>query len=307
MTPLALSTKDLFVRAKQGPAFRGIGLEVSVGEALAITSVGSADLSGLLEVLAGLREPDAGTVRWNRLPALDVLNDPQSGEVDRYRARRWLRQTNAFVSDSVALLNNLTVAENIALPLRYHFNAPENTVRERTETLLAELELEAHATERPAWLSIGVRRRAALGRALILEPTSLFLDAPISDIDEESAAILLSVLAKYSKATKMTTVVASFDCRRLLSLVERVLVIGEGRIVETISGGSLEETKYFERLHELHDAHREIIKTRSAPTADAAPAPTVESTQPEESETSPTPEANSASDDPPSPPEQRGN
>lgn len=247
----ALHAERVDVRTSEGADFHGVDLELGLGEAMAITSIGPADLRALLEVLAGLRAPAAGRVIWERLPALSDLDDETLGLARRYQALRWLRQTHAYVSDSVALLANLTVFENVALPLRYHFNPPERTVRERTERMLAQLGLEAAADERPAWLQLGARRRACVGRALILEPSVLCLDSPLSDIDDDSAGIITSVLLEYLHKVGLSILVTSFEPRPLLSIVSRVLVFRGGRQVAELEGAELDERTFLDRLAEL--------------------------------------------------------
>lgn len=252
----ALTAIGLTVASTDGNEFRDLDLTVERGETLGLTSIGFANFRGLLETLAGLRRPAAGKVVWGGLPALDALYDSRAPLTSRYRALRGLRRTTGYVSDTVSLINNLTVFDNVALPLRYHFNAPERTVEERTEKVLELLGLAALARERPTGLSLGAKRRAALARALILDPTVLFLDSPFSDIDNDSTDFLVSVLTHYSEKVGLAIVVASYEPRQLLSIATRVFVFRGGAIVEALAGEALSENRFPAELARIHAAYR---------------------------------------------------
>lgn len=252
----ALTATALAVPTNHGPPFKDVDFVLEKGEALGVTSIGLTDLRALLEALAGLRRASAGRVIWGGLPALGALYDDAASLRERYRALRGLRRLMGYVSDTVSLINNLTVYDNVALPLRYHFDPPERTVEERTERLLSMLCLEPVRALRPAALSLGAKRRAALARALILDPTVLFLDSPFSDIDNDSAEILVSVVDHYAKKVGLSVIAASYDPRQILTMASRVIVFHGGSIVATLSGEALEESRFLAEIARLQASYR---------------------------------------------------
>lgn len=244
--------EGLQLKVADGDAFSDIGVEVHAGEAIGITSTGTADLCALLEVFAGLRAPDAGQVRWKSLPALaKALHDKTAPGRQRYRAEQWLRCSNGFISDSVGLLNSLTIAENVSLPYSYHHNEVGREVADRCDKMLVSLDLNRVASSRPGGLPLGIRRRAMLARALMLAPGGLFLDSPLSGVDEDSARIMLEVVAKVTRETGMIAIVTSFECRRYLPLLSGVLVLQGGRIAGRIDGREITASDYTQRLERL--------------------------------------------------------
>lgn len=248
-----LSVQKLAVKTREGPDFRDLSFELGFGEAVAVTSVGPAELRKLLEVLAGLQRPTDGKVYWHRLAPLNVGKSGKTSRFRLYRTIRGLRLTNAYVSGSVALFNDLSVFDNIALPLRYHFSPPERIVEERTERLIDLLRLADVADEKPTNLHLGILQRAALGRALILEPTILFLDSPLSDVDTESARILFSVLKHYLKKIGLSVLATSYEPLSLLPLVSRVLVLFNGNVAHVLEGSDLGERAFLENMNRFYE------------------------------------------------------
>lgn len=252
-----LTVEELSVETNEGPDFQDVGFQLSLGEAAAATSIGPADLGALLEVLAGLKRADKGRVSWNRLPAISILDDASASAYRRYRILRGLRQSNSYVSPSVSLLNHLTIYENIALPLRYHFDPPERVVEERTLRLMDRLKLSEVAGYHPAGLPLGVVRRASVARALILEPTILFLNSPLSAIDNESSDILISALSHFRNKVGLTVLAASYEPRTLLSLVTRLFIFSNGKLNHVLQGEELHESVFFRRMSHLQGRRRE--------------------------------------------------
>ncbi len=223
----ALEVRRLEVAGPALAAFREISFEVSEGEAVGITATGAQPLTPLLEVLAGLRPPDAGEVLWGGTSSL-ALAAAKTARA-RYRLERAIRLAAGFVSPAAPLLQNRTIEENIALPVRYHLAASEEEASSRLERLMDRLGLAEHTGRRPAGLPEGVLRRAAMARALVLEPKVLILESPFSGIERESAKIMADVILERRKAG-MAFLASAADPPELAGVCTRVLVLDGGRL-----------------------------------------------------------------------------
>ncbi|MBN1443349.1 MAG: ATP-binding cassette domain-containing protein [Planctomycetes bacterium] len=240
----------LCVSTPDGPDIQDLDFRVRAGEAVALTSLGPCDLPTLVEVLSGLRWPDGGTVSRGDLRSAERFHSSQP-RLRSYQSSRKLRITGSLVSPTVSLINNLSLFDNIALPLRYHFAPSEKVVDERTGRLLEALHLTSEARERPAGLARGIVRRTQLARALILEPTVIFLDSFISDIDQESARLIVAALREYLEKGILAVVAAGYDPLPLLPLVSRVLVLFDGRLAGSMEGEDLDEKNFLENMNRL--------------------------------------------------------
>jgi ABC-type sulfate/molybdate transport systems ATPase subunit len=252
---VSFAVTDLSARSADGSTFHGISFDVPPGEGVAITSIGPADFLSLLEVLAGLAQPLSGEVRWRQFPGLDPLYDESASVARRYWALRMLREKTGFVSDTVSLINNISIFDNIALPLRYHKSLDEEDADERVDRILHLLEIAEVADDRPAQLPLEVRRRAAIGRALVLDPVVVFLDSPLANLDGRSCEIILTALRVYSEKAGMSIVAMSYDVRPLLSVVSSVVVLHDGKPIEALTKDRLEEGRFPAELERLRRAH----------------------------------------------------
>ena len=161
-----------------------INLELAAGDYVAIMGESGIGKSTLLNLIAGLDTPDAGSVRLDGAE-LTALDD---------EARTLLRRRRiGFVFQAFHLLPHLTVEQNVALPLRL-IGAPEQEVRDRTREMLAAVGLQDYAASYPRELSGGQMQRVAIARALAHRPRLVLADEPTGNLDPESAAQTLALL-----------------------------------------------------------------------------------------------------------------
>ena len=229
-----LTVKNVDVTGPAEPGFHALDFEVVSGQALGIAELGSADLGRLLDVLAGLEPPRSGEITWDGVTSRSREEAVTSGR--RYRIERKLRLEIGFLSASASLLQNRTLEENIALPLLYHFRLPDAEVAGRVLRLVTLLNLGFDAGRRPAGLSLGVRRRAELARALILQPRLLILESPFSNVERESARIMVAALKELQSDRATGILVASDNPLQLAPVVSRILVYEGGKL-----SGSLDD------------------------------------------------------------------
>jgi len=207
----------------------GIDLQVCPGEIFAILGESGAGKSLLLKEMIMLLRPNAGEIRLFGRP-LDRLD---------YASQQTLRRQWGVLFQFGALFTSLTVAQNIALPLREYTSVPshllEKIVLEKLE--MVGLPLEA-ASLFPSELSGGMIKRAALARALAMDPKLLFLDEPTSGLDPIGARAFDRLIVELRDALDITVVMITHDLDSIFSIVDRMAILADKKVV---AQGSLEE------------------------------------------------------------------
>jgi phospholipid/cholesterol/gamma-HCH transport system ATP-binding protein len=206
----------------------GLSLEVRPNEILGVVGGSGAGKSVLLRSILGLQQPQAGTV--------EVFGHDISHLSPEERLAMSRRYGVTFQSG--ALISSLSVAQNIQLPLREAYSLSEDTLDDLVQLNLALVGLAPDAAEKyPAQLSGGMVKRAALARALSLEPKLLFLDEPTSGLDPISAADFDALLLYLRAELKLTVVMITHDLDSLFRTCNRVAVIVDGHVIaDTLAG-----------------------------------------------------------------------
>ena len=212
----AVDDPDSGVTATAGLA--GVDLVIGKGELVALTGPSGSGKSTLLHLAGALDAPTAGEVlvEGQRVDTLDGA--------DRARLRN---RTLGFVFQAFHLSPGLTVAENVALPAVLAKVASDD-VRERVERLLDLVDLRAKAARRPGQLSGGEQQRAAVARALVMDPPIVLADEPTGNLDTANGALVFELLLAAHHAGR-TVVLATHD-QRLAAQAERVVHLRDGRI-----------------------------------------------------------------------------
>ncbi|HVA82075.1 MAG TPA: ABC transporter ATP-binding protein, partial [Candidatus Binataceae bacterium] len=218
----ALTVKNLTREFPSGGGVRGVSLEVGAGEFLVLLGPSGCGKTTLLRLIAGLDDPDAGTIEFAPRSGFATANS---------------RGRIAMVFQNLALYPHLSAFENIAFPLRLKKLAPAEIDRRVRETA-ARAGLSAGLERRPAELSGGERQRVALARALVREPEIILMDEALASLDARRRSALRLELKNLQRTTRRTFIYVTHDQVEALALADRVAVMHEGRIEQI---GSPEE------------------------------------------------------------------
>lgn len=196
-------------------ALRGVDLTVWPGELLALVGASGSGKSTLLFLLAGWEAPDGGSIAVG-----SSLSAPAPGRLP------W--RELAVVPQSLGMVDELTIGENVTLPIRLSgVDRQEDGMEERGEEVLARLDIEHLAERRPGEASLGEQQRAALARALLLEPRIVLVDEPTTHQDHKRADRVFEEL-HHAAAAGTAVVVATHDAT-ILDHADRVLRLHDGQ------------------------------------------------------------------------------
>jgi putative ABC transport system ATP-binding protein len=202
-------------------ALRGVSLEVSTGELVAVMGPSGSGKSTLMHILAGLDRPTAGEVRIGGRE-ITSMSDKELTKLRRTQI--------GFVFQFFNLLPMLTAEENVTLPIRI---AGRKVEEEWLETVLEQVGLEGRRSHRPSELSGGQQQRVAVARALLSRPAVLFADEPTGNLDSATSAEILTLLRRAVDDYGQTTIMVTHDARAA-EIADRVLQFADGRIVEEV-------------------------------------------------------------------------
>ena len=217
-----IELQDICTRFGQRTVHENLNLTVRRGEILGLAGGSGAGKSVLLREMILLQQPSAGTVR---LFGQDVQALDEAGLLA-------LRQRWGVMFQRGGLFSSLTVRQNVGLPLREHSPLDDALIDEIAEWKLAQTGLPPDAgLKLPGELSGGMLKRAALARAIALDPELLFLDEPTSGLDPASAAGVDTLIQETQAASGATVLIVSHDLDLLWRVCHRVAVLGEGRVL----------------------------------------------------------------------------
>ena len=209
-------------------ALRGVSLSVEAGEFVALMGPSGSGKSTLLQVLGGLDRPTSGEVTLDGQD-LSQLSDDQ--------ATRLRRDRTGFVFQSFNLIPLLTVVENVALPFTIAGGDPNRgELKERITDVLSLVDLVGKERHKPDQLSAGEQQRVAVARALVTRPALLFADEPTGNLDYTTGTEILDALWRSCVERGQTIVLVTHDSKAA-AYADRVLVVGDGQIRETIELG----------------------------------------------------------------------
>ena len=216
-----ISLRDLRVSYGEREILHGISFDVVRGETLVILGGSGSGKSTLLRTLVGLEKPSAGEI-W--IKGRDLAKTSEA-EMDEIRTKIGMSFQGG------ALFGSLTVGENVALPLREHTHLEDSTFEIILRLKLQQVGLEGFEYYTPAQLSGGMKKRAAVARALAMDPEILFFDEPSAGLDPIIAAGIDELILELKRAFHMTIIVVTHELASAFLIADRMLLIDKGNIV----------------------------------------------------------------------------
>jgi phospholipid/cholesterol/gamma-HCH transport system ATP-binding protein len=219
--PLMISVQDLHVKYGATEILHGVSFDVRRGETLVIMGGSGSGKSTLVRTLIGLEKPSSGHVL---IKGKDVAAIGEA-ELDEVRKKIGMSFQGG------ALFGSMTVGENVGLPLREHAKLEESTIEIMVRLKLEQVGLEGFEYYMPSQLSGGMKKRAAVARALAMDPEILFFDEPSAGLDPIIAAGIDELILELKRAFHMTILVVTHELASAFLIADRIVLIDRGNIL----------------------------------------------------------------------------
>jgi phospholipid/cholesterol/gamma-HCH transport system ATP-binding protein len=216
-----VSLRDVRVSYGEVEILHGITFEVKRGETLVILGGSGSGKSTLLRTLVGLEKPGSGEI-WIKGKNIAAISDPEMDEI---------RKKIGMSFQGGALFGSMTVGENVALPLREHTKLEDSTIEIMLRLKLEEVGLEGFEYYMPSQLSGGMKKRAAVARALAMDPEILFFDEPSAGLDPIIAAGIDQLILELKQAFRMTIIVVTHELASAYLIADRMVLIDKGHVL----------------------------------------------------------------------------
>jgi len=242
-----IRVRDLRVSYGEREVLHGINFEVPRNETMVILGGSGSGKSTLLRTLVGLEKPTSG----------DVFLMGKNLATCRGEELDDLRRKMGMSFQGGALFASMTVGENVALPLREHTQLEDSTIQIIVRLKLEQVGLAGFENYMPSQLSGGMKKRAAVARAMAMDPEILFFDEPSAGLDPIIAAGVDNLIMKLKSAFRMTIVVVTHELASAFLIADRMILVNKGDIV-------VQGTKE-EMLHSTHPRVRQFLDRIAEP------------------------------------------
>src|SRR2546422_181271 len=216
-----ISLRNLRVSYGEREILHGIGLDVMRGETLVILGGWGSGKSTLLRALVGLERPSSGEI-WLKRKNIAAISAAEMDEI---------RKKVGMSFQGGALFGSMSVGENVALPLREHTKLEDSTIEIILRLKLDQVGLAGFENYMPSQLSGGMKKRAAVARAMAMDPEILFFDEPSAGLDPIIAAGVDQLILDLKKAFHMTIVVVTHELASAFLIADRMVLIDKGNVV----------------------------------------------------------------------------
>src|ERR1700720_382878 len=246
-----ISLRDLRVSYGEREILHGVSFDVMRGETMVILGGSGSGKSTLLRTLVGLEKPSSGEV------ILRGKNIATASEEEMDEIRKKLGMS----FQGSALFGSMTVGENVALPLREHTKLEDSTIEIMLRLKLEQVGLAGFEDYKPSELSGGMKKRAAVARALAMDPEILFFDEPSAGLDPIIAAGIDQLILELKRAFRMTILVVTHELASAFLIADRMVLIDRGEIVAIGTTAEMQSSiqprvrQFLDRVAESETAH----------------------------------------------------
>jgi phospholipid/cholesterol/gamma-HCH transport system ATP-binding protein len=216
-----VSLRDVRVSYGDVEILHGITFDVKRGETLVILGGSGSGKSTLLRTLVGLEKASSGEI-WIKGKNIAAIPDSEMDEI---------RKKIGMSFQGSALFGSMTVGENVALPLREHTKLEDSTIEIMLRLKLEQVGLAGFEYYMPSQLSGGMKKRAAVARALAMDPEILFFDEPSAGLDPIIAAGIDQLILELKQAFRMTIIVVTHELASAYLIADRMVLIDKGHLV----------------------------------------------------------------------------
>jgi len=216
-----ISLRDVRVSYGEVEILHGVSFDVKRGETLVILGGSGSGKSTLLRTLVGLEKASSGEI-WIKGKNIAAIPDSEMDEI---------RKKIGMSFQGGALFGSMTVGENVALPLREHTKLEDSTIEIMLRLKLEQVGLEGFEYYMPSQLSGGMKKRAAVARALAMDPEILFFDEPSAGLDPIIAAGIDQLILELKQAFRMTIIVVTHELASAYLIADRMVLIDKGHVV----------------------------------------------------------------------------
>lgn len=216
-----ISLRNLRVSYGEREILHGIGFDVMRGETLVILGGSGSGKSTLLRTLVGLERPSSGEI-WLKGKNIAAISAEEMDEI---------RKKIGMSFQGGALFGSMSVGENVALPLREHTKLEDSTIEIILRLKLDQVGLSGFENYMPSQLSGGMKKRAAVARAMAMDPEILFFDEPSAGLDPIIAAGVDQLILDLKKAFRMTIVVVTHELASAFLIADRMVLIDKGNVI----------------------------------------------------------------------------
>ncbi len=219
--PPIIQVEDVTLRFGAVEVLKGVTFSVKRGETVCVLGGSGGGKTSLLKVMIGVHRPTSGRV---------IIDGDDISRMDE-RSMASVRRKYGVMFQSGALLNSMTIAENVALPLEHHTRLDEETIETIVKIKLHQVDLLHAAGRRPSEISGGMIKRAGVARALALDPKILFYDEPSAGLDPIATTRGDQLICKLRDTMGMTSVVVTHVMESVRRIADHVIMLDQGRVI----------------------------------------------------------------------------
>lgn len=221
MSEILVDIKNMVFKREERVIFDDISLSIPKGKVTAIMGPSGIGKTTLLRLIGGQLKPDSGQILF------DGQNIPALSRSDLYAIRKRM----SMLFQSGALFSEMSVFDNIAFPIREHTRLPEKIIEKMVLMKLEAVGLRGARSLNPTELSGGMARRAALARAIALDPELILYDEPFAGQDPISMGVIVRLIRSLSDALGLTSVVVSHDVQEVMSIADYIYIVADKKII----------------------------------------------------------------------------